>query len=48
VTKGGFVIIDDYALSGCRIAVEQYFASIKKSLPSMINVDGHGVHYFIK
>jgi O-methyltransferase len=48
VSKGGFVIIDDYALEGCRVAVRQYFESIKKPLPEMINVDGHGVHYFIK
>jgi hypothetical protein len=48
VSKGGFVIIDDYALEGCRVAVKQYFESIKKPMPNMINVDGHGVHYFIK
>jgi hypothetical protein len=48
VSKGGIVIIDDYALTGCRIAVEQYFKSIKKPLPEMISVDGHGVVYFKK
>jgi hypothetical protein len=48
VSKDGFVVIDDYALEGCRVAVKQYFDSIKKPLPEMINVDGHGVHYFIK
>ena len=48
VVKGGIVIIDDYALEGCRVAVSQYFESIKKTLPEMTNVDGFGVHYFIK
>jgi len=48
VVKNGIVIIDDYALEGCRIAVKQYFESIKKSLSEMINVDGNGVHYFKK
>jgi len=48
VVKNGIVIIDDYALEGCRVAVKQYFESIKKSLSEMINVDGNGVHYFKK
>jgi hypothetical protein len=48
VSKNGYVVIDDYALEGCRVAVKQYFDSIKKPLPDMINVDGHGVHYFVK
>jgi hypothetical protein len=48
VVKNGIVIIDDYALEGCKVAVKQYFESIKKSLPEMINVDGNGVHYFKK
>jgi len=48
VVKGGIVIIDDYALEGCRVAVSQYFESLKIKLPQMINVDGYGVHYFIK
>lgn len=48
VVNGGFVIIDDYALTGCRVAVEQYFNNIKAEYPTMINVDGHGVHYFVK
>jgi O-methyltransferase len=48
VVKNGIVIIDDYALEGCRVAVKQYFESIKKALPEMINVDGNGVHYFKK
>ena len=48
VSKGGIVIIDDYALTGCRIAVEQYFKSIRRKLPEMISVDGHGVVFFVK
>jgi hypothetical protein len=48
VTKGGIVIIDDYALTGCRIAVEQYFKSIRRKLPEMISVDGQGVVFFVK
>ena len=48
VVKSGVVIIDDYALEGCRVAVKQYFDSIKQPLPEMINVDGNGVHYFKK
>ena len=48
VSEGGVIIIDDYALEGCRVAVKQYFESIKKPLPEMINVDGNGVHYFKK
>lgn len=48
VSRGGVVIIDDYALAGCQAAVKQYFKSIKKGLPEMIPVDGQGVVYFIK
>lgn len=48
VSKGGAVIIDDYALTGCRIAVEHYFKSINEPVPEMICVDAETVHYFIK
>jgi hypothetical protein len=48
VVTGGAVIIDDYALTGCRLAVEHYFESIKQDMPEMICVDGNMVHYFIK
>jgi O-methyltransferase/8-demethyl-8-(2,3-dimethoxy-alpha-L-rhamnosyl)tetracenomycin-C 4'-O-methyltransferase len=48
VSKGGIVIIDDYALAGCKIAIEQYFESIKKPIPPMTCVDGYSVHYFVK
>jgi len=48
VSKGGAVIIDDFLLTGCRIAVEHYFESINEPVPEMICVDGNMVHYFIK
>lgn len=48
VVKGGIVIIDDYALTGCKIAVEHYFKKLKKALPKMNSVDNHGVVYFEK
>lgn len=48
VISGGIVIIDDYALTGCRVAVEQYFKAIGEKMPDMISVDGHGVVFFIK
>lgn len=49
VSKGGIVIIDDYALDGCRIAVQQYFYSINEKLPEMVVVEGGGgVTFFTK
>lgn len=42
VSKGGIVIIDDYALGGCRKAVHEYFG---KDLPDII---GESVVYFYK
>lgn len=53
VSKGGVVIIDDWgSLVGCRVAVEQYFKSIKKKMPKMIRVsevnESNGVVYFYK
>jgi c-di-AMP phosphodiesterase-like protein len=49
VSKGGIVIIDDYALTGCRVAIEQYFKSKRKKLPEFIEVQGGGgVVYFEK
>lgn len=45
VVKGGIVIIDDYALTGCYQAIKDYF----KELPKMIEVQGGGgVVYFKK
>lgn len=42
VSVGGVVIIDDYALPGCRKAVHEYFGS---NMPELI---GEGVVYFYK
>lgn len=44
---GGVCIIDDYALPGCRKAVEEYFSDT--AMPDMIPVEGgHGPVYYIK
>lgn len=48
VSIGGVVIIDDYALDGCRIALEQYFEKNNIPFPYLTKVDGHSVVYFIK
>lgn len=46
VSPGGIVIIDDYALPGCRKAVHDYF---NDDLPHIIQVEGgEGVVYFYK
>ena len=45
VVSGGIVIIDDYALTGCKQAIQDYI----KELPKMIEVEGGGgVAYFVK
>lgn len=49
VSEGGVVIIDDYALDGCKLAVEHYFKKIKNEYPEMIEViGGGGVVFFYK
>lgn len=49
VSKGGIIIIDDYALDGCRIALENYFKFIDEPYPNVINLEGGGgVTYFYK
>jgi len=46
VSVGGIVIIDDYALTGCKKAVDEYF---KNDLPDIIQVPGgNGPVYFYK
>ena len=46
VAEGGVVIIDDYALEGCKKAVEDYFNG---NLPEILTVEGGmGVSYFYK
>jgi hypothetical protein len=47
ISKGGVLIIDDYALTGCRLAVEEYFKDNGKKLPTFESVDNHGVVYTI-
>lgn len=39
LSDGGFCIVDDYALSGCREAVHEYFGD---DLPTFIAVEGGG------
>jgi len=46
VTVGGFIIIDDYGLIGCRKACEQYFSEIGIK-PFLSYIDAVG-RYFIK
>jgi hypothetical protein len=41
VSKGGWVIVDDYALTGCRKAVHEYLDRIGLS-PKIIPVEGGG------
>jgi hypothetical protein len=49
VSEGGVVIIDDYALDGCKLAIEHYFKKIKNEYPEMIEViGGGGVVFFYK
>ena len=46
VVNGGFIIIDDYGLNGCRMAIEEFFVE-KNINPFLHYVDGLG-RYFIK
>jgi O-methyltransferase len=46
VVEGGFVIIDDYGLSGCRMAIEEYFQEMDIN-PYLTYVDSIG-RFFIK
>lgn len=49
VSEGGVVIIDDYALDGCKLAVQHYFEKIGNKYPDMIEVNGGGgVVFFYK
>ncbi|AZO25100.1 macrocin O-methyltransferase [Mesorhizobium sp. M1E.F.Ca.ET.045.02.1.1] len=45
VSPGGIVIIDDYAIEQCRLAVEDYFARKSWDLPQMNKVDWTGVWF---
>lgn len=46
VVKGGFIIVDDYALKGCRMACDEYFRELKIH-PYMHHID-HLARYFVK
>ena len=46
VVRGGFIIIDDYGLKGCRMACDDYFEEINIR-PYLSYIDGIG-RYFIK
>jgi O-methyltransferase len=49
VSEGGVIIIDDYALDGCRVAIEHYFEKINNQYPEVIEViGGGGVVFFYK
>ncbi|TPK22358.1 macrocin O-methyltransferase [Mesorhizobium sp. B2-5-9] len=45
VSPGGIVIIDDYAIEQCRLAVADYFARTSRDLPQMHKVDWTGVWF---
>jgi len=47
VSEGGVVIIDDYALSGCRKAVDEYFKK-KKYSPDYKKIENSTPVYFLK
>jgi len=47
VVKGGYVIIDDYALVGCRKAMDEFFAGRGKDMPEVV-LDSRGGGWFKK
>lgn len=47
VVKGGYIIIDDYHLQGCKLAVDEYIQKLKDK-PKMINDVKDGRCYLIK
>ncbi len=47
VTDGGYVIIDDYALVGCRKAMDEFFARREEGMPEVV-LDGRGGGWFRK
>lgn len=46
VVRGGFVIVDDYAIKGCRMACDKYFEELGIQ-PYMHHID-HLARYFVK
>ncbi len=47
VVKGGVVIVDDYGLEGCKLACDEYLASIKYK-PKYLDIPNSTAKYFIK
>jgi O-methyltransferase len=47
VVKGGVVIVDDYGLTGCKLACDEYFKKINYK-PKYQDIQGSTAKYFIK
>jgi len=47
VVDGGYVILDDYALVGCRKAVDEFFGNKGEGMPEVV-LDGRGGGWFRK
>ena len=47
VVDGGYVILDDYALVGCRKAVDEFFENREEGMPEVV-LDGRGGGWFRK
>jgi len=47
VVDGGYVILDDYALVGCRKAVDEFFGNRGEDMPKVV-LDGRGGGWFRK
>jgi len=47
VVDGGYVILDDYALVGCRKAVDEFFGNRGEDMPKVV-LDGRGGGWFKK
>lgn len=47
VVDGGYVILDDYALEGCRKAVDEFFVGRGQEIPD-VTLDGRGGGWFRK
>lgn len=41
LARGGYCVIDDYALTGCRLAVTEYLATVGES-PEIVTIEGGG------
>jgi len=45
VSPGGYVIVDDYALSPCRMAVEEFRSTVSLNDSPLIKIDWTGVYW---